>query len=456
MPFLPNTYLTTINGPNIIYLKYLYRSVSKFGYKFKNLHNFEQSLFNVINISNIFAAEIMQMRNHPFYLFIILLFLFVSCKQKVDRDTMTLISENLFTDLDQKTMNEKAEWIDGIYSHLHKRSGFAGAIVYTEKGKLIYKKGFGYSDIKAKENITTNSAFQLASVSKMFTATSIMILQERGLLDYDQDIRTYIPEFPYENITCRLLMNHRSGLSRYMSLAQDYWKDKRYPLTNADMLKLFVDHKPNTYFKPNNGFHYCNTNFALLANIVERISGQAFNIFVKENIFTPLKMDDSFIYTTPKDSFISAYIKEGVPGYHYRGWKPIRQRNDYLNGVMGDKGVYSSVEDLFKFDQALYHGTLVSDSSLAEAYKKGSPDSRRHKDNYGFGWRIKGDMDSTVYHYGWWKGFRAFYIRDLKNEKSIIVLSNRDKGPGSDHLWNIIKNNSYNLAPVCWLSGTIR
>ena len=122
---------------------------------------------------------------------------------------------------------------------------------------------------------------------------------------------------------------------------------------------------------------------------------------------------------------------------------------------MGDKGLYSSVEDLFKFDQALYKGRLINDTTLAEAFKKGSPDSRRRRDNYGFGWRIKGGVDSTVYHYGWWKGFRAFYIRDMKNEKTIIVLSNRAKGPGTYHLWNIINNKKYDLAPVSWLKDTI-
>lgn len=396
------------------------------------------------------------MRFNTIFLLILLIGLFVSCKQKDPKDNIPVISEHFFTDLDQESLNKKAAWIDGVYKHLNKKLGFAGAILYSEKGKLVYKKGFGYGDIRAKEKITTNSSFQLASVSKMFTATAIMILQERGLLEYDEDIRTYIQEFPYENITSRLLLNHRSGLSRYMSLAHKHWKDKRYPLTNDEMLNLFVEHKPTIYFKPDKGFHYCNTNYALLANIVERISGKAFNVFVKENIFDPLKMNDSFIYKMPKDSMISAYITQGVPGYRYRGWRPIRQRNEYLNGVMGDKGVYSSVEDLFKFDQALYHGTLLSDSTLAEAYKKGSPNSRRRKDNYGFGWRIRKGMDSTVYHYGWWKGFRAFYIRDLKNEKSIIVLSNRAKGPGSHHLWSIIQNKKYDLAPISWLQDTIR
>ena len=221
-------------------------------------------------------------------------------------------------------------------------------------------------------------------------------------------------------------------------------------------MDLYIKHKPSPYFRPNNGFNYSNTNYALLANIVEQISGQPFDVFMKENIFDPLGMNDSFIYHMNNDSIVSPYITVGIPGYRYRGWRPVRQRNEYLNGVMGDKGVYSSVEDLLKFDQALYQNTLVSDTTLAEAFIPGSPKSRKRRDNYGFGWRIRGGMDSTVYHYGWWKGFKAFYIRDMKKQKTIILLSNRTKGVGSTPLWNIIRSEKYELPEVSLLADTIR
>lgn len=384
-----------------------------------------------------------QMRN-SIYLIIFLLLVFASCRERIEDKEKSPVPKKAFIIPDQELVAQKAEWIDLIFHNLHKYHGFSGAVMYTERGNLIYKNGFGYSDIRAKKMINTNSAFQLASISKMFTATAIMIMYEQGLIDYDKDIRNYLPEFPYENLSCRMLLNHRSGLPRYMSLAHEKWTDKRYPLTNDDMLKLFVKYKPNTYFKPDKDFHYCNTNYAILVNIIERISNKTFNLFVEENIFTPLKMDSSFVYTMSKYAMVPAYIKQGIPGYHYKGWRPIRQRNDYLNGVMGDKGIYSTIEDMFKFEQALYMGTLVKKTTLAEAYKKGSMDTK-NRDNYGFGWRIKNQMDSTVYHYGWWKGFRTFYIRDMKNEKSILILSNRSKGPGSRHFWNIIKSEKYNL-----------
>ena len=166
---------------------------------------------------------------------------------------------------------------------------------------------------------------------------------------------------------------------------------------------------------------------------------------MKERIFEPLDMDSSFIYQMRDDTTVSLYVEEGVPGYYHRGWRWREMTNDYLNGVMGDKGVYTSVDDLYKYDQALDHFTLLPDSVLKEAFEPGSPKYWRRKNNYGFGWRIKDDMDSTVYHFGWWKGFRTFYIRDMKHHKTLIVLTNKDKGPGSDNFWSIIKSDTLPL-----------
>lgn len=371
---------------------------------------------------------------------------FLSCQTKSGSPVeVPKISNEIFLDLEQITIDKKSEWLHDIFENLHQRHGFSGSVLYAEKGRLVYKEAFGYANIGKKTDLTTHSAFQLASVSKMFTATAILILNKKGLLDLDADIRNYLPELPYEGITIRLLLNHRSGLSRYMSLAHEQWKNKTIPLTNNEMLQLFVEHQPTVYFRPNHGFHYCNTNYAMLACIVERISQLSFDVFVKQNIFEPLKMDSSFIYHMNGQKEVAPYILEGVPGYRYSGWRPIKQRNEYLNGVMGDKGVYTSVEDMFKFDQALYNGNLISDSLLQLAFEPGSPKSRKRRDNYGFGWRIRGDRDNTVYHFGWWKGFRAFYIRDMAQQKSIIVLSNRAKGPGSDKLWDILDNKELEL-----------
>lgn len=382
---------------------------------------------------------------------IILLIIFIVISFACDRSkkeaetVFPRISSSFFIDLEEQSVTDKAEWLDGIFENLHKRHGFSGSVVYAEKGRLIFKNAYGYADIRKKTPLLTTSSFQIASISKMFTTMAVLMLVEDSTLKLDNDVRTYLPEFPYENITVRLLLNHRSGLSRYMTLARDKWKNKTIPLTNDDMLKLFVEYKPTVYFKPDNGFHYCNTNYALLATIVERMSNKSFDTFIKDKIFDPLGMDSSFVYNMTNEKKVTAYITQGVPGYRYSGWRAIKQRNEYLNGVMGDKGIYTSVEDMFKFDQALYNESIVNDSLLQEAYKPGSPNSRKRRDNYGFGWRIRSGVENTVYHYGWWKGFRAFYIRDMHQQKSIIVLSNRAKGPGSSRLWDIINADNFEL-----------
>lgn len=344
---------------------------------------------------------------------------------------------------DPVTAEQKAAWIDSIFTHMAKGYWFNGAVAYLEQGCLVYRKVFGYGNFRSKDSLTTSSSFQLASVSKMFTAMSVMILKERELIDLDADIRRYLPSFPYDSVTVRMLLTHRSGLSRYMSLAHDEWKNKEVPLTNNDMLKLFEEFRPSPYFKPGNGFHYCNTNYALLACIVEAVSGMQFADFVKANIFDPLGMDHSFVYHMNGDTAVSFYVDTGVMGHTYRGWRPVRVRNEYLNGVTGDKGVYTSIEDLAKFDQAITHNKLVSAGSMKEAFTPGSPGYWKRKDNYGFGWRIRESEDSTAFHFGWWKGFRAYYIRDMKRQKTLIVLTNKDKGPGSSVYWDIIRDSTH-------------
>ena len=360
------------------------------------------------------------------------------------------ISNSIYTNADSAIIAKKALWLDKKFHRLQRLTGFNGTVLYAEKGRIIFKKAYGFANVRRKrDSLTTHSAFQLASVSKMFGAMAIMILKTEGKVDYDADIRTYLPKFPYEGVTCRQLMTHRSGLPRYMSLALDHWENKKIPMDNDDMMELFVKYKPDVYFKPNHGFHYCNTNYALLANVVEAVTGMHFDEYVKRNIFEPLKMYDSFVYNMRNDSTVPLYVEQGVPGYYHRGWRWRRMENDYLNGVLGDKNVYTSVEDLYKYDKALDDFTLVPDSVLHEAFKKGSPKYWRRKDNYGFGWRLKTSMDSIAYHFGWWKGFRTFYIRDMRHQKTLVVLTNKDKGPSSANFWNIIKADTLPLGRAC-------
>ncbi len=380
----------------------------------------------------------------------------MSCNNNPDKviDTVDMpaieIGSNIFRNPDSAIIRKKATELDKKFKRLVRLTGFNGTVLYAEKGKIILQKAYGYQNVRRRKvPLTVSDAFQLASVSKMFTAMSIMILKNDGKVVYDDDIRTYLPNFPYEGVTIRELMTHRSGLPRYMSLALKEWKNKKIPMDNDEMLDLFVEHVPKMYFSPNSGFHYCNTNYAMLANIVEAVSGMHFEDFVKTRIFEPLKMKNSFVYNMRKDSVVPLYIDEGVPGYYRRGWHWRKMTNEYLNGVVGDKNIYTSVGDLYKYDRALDNFTLLPDSVIREAFKGGSPSYWKRKNNYGFGWRIKENMDSTVFHFGWWKGFRTFYIRDMKHQKTLIVLTNKDKGPGSANFWNIIKADTLPFGRYC-------
>lgn len=346
--------------------------------------------------------------------------------------------EQVFFNIHKLYAEKKSKELDSIFSKYSKSGSFNGTVLYGEHGLEIFKKSYGYSDFKEKTPLSTSSEFQLASVSKMFTAAAIMILKERGKLSYDDTLTQYLPEFPGRNVTLRHLLNHRSGLANYIYLADEHWNTDT-PIGNEDVIDLFHQYKPENYFQPDKGFQYSNTNYALLGSVVEHVSGEDFCEFVKENIFEPAGMTHSFVYRLSGDTVGSGCVPAGVPGYQTRGGRFVKVQENYLNGVIGDKGVYSTVEDLFRFSQALDNETLIRQGTLAEAFMPGSPAAKGRKDNYGFGWRIRSDMDSTVYHFGWWKGFRTYFIRDMKRERALIVLTNTTRGFSNELLWDIIK-----------------
>ena len=357
--------------------------------------------------------------------------------------------DSIFINLDEDIIKKKAESIDKVFNNLRKKVGFNGTVLYAEQGRIIYNKAWGFRDLRKRcDSLQVEDKFQLSSVSKMFTAEAIMILKNEGKIDYDVDIREYIPEFPYEGITTRLLLNHRSGLPRYESLADAQWPNRKKPFLNENMIEYYVKYQPAPYFKPNNGFNYSNVNYALLASIIERVSGMPFADFMRARIFAPLGMNDSYIYEMRPDTLVSAYLEGIVQGYYMDRRRPMQAPNEYLNGVKGDKIMISNTEDMFKFWTAVDYGLLVPDSIQDEAFKPGSPKSKKRKDNYGFGWRIPSKYPGCYYHYGWWKAYRSFFIRDDINDKTIIILTNTNKGPNSDHFWKIINDNTNPIPPA--------
>jgi CubicO group peptidase (beta-lactamase class C family) len=312
-------------------------------------------------------------------------------------------------------------YLDSIFTRLHNRNGFNGTVLVTKYDQVLYKGAFGYSDFSRKDTLTTQTAFQLASVSKQFTAMAIMMLKEKGKLAYDDSVQQHLPDFPYHGITIRQLLTHRSGLGNYTYFSDELWPDRNKPITNQDVLQLMSTYQPPIYFQPDSHFNYSNTGYMVLASIVAKASGMPYATFLQKRIFGPLKMKNTFTYSK-NVATLTGKVATGHTGGR-------RKRSpDYLDTVLGDKGIYSTVEDLYKWDQALYTGKLVKQETLEEAFI-GSRKKKRDED-YGFGWRIKTvtSGDTIVYHGGLWHGYATYLLRNPKDHSALIVLSNVPNG----------------------------
>ena len=324
--------------------------------------------------------------------------------------------------------------VDSFFQNRSKRGLFNGSVLFGSEGKIIYENAFGYANFKKKEKLKISSSFQLASLTKPITSYAILRLIQEGKLALTDTLGRFIKNFPYKGITLHLLLAHRSGLPEYMYFADKYWKNKKIPITNKDVIDLMKKYKPLRYYKPDHRYNYSNTNYVILAYIIEKVTGKTYKDFMKESVFNPLQMTHTFVYQKEKGKRNTAE----VIGY-------IRQRrkadDTYLNGVVGDKGIYSSVEDLFKWSKVIDNGKFVSDSLMKKAFTPQHKDLRIY-DNYGYGWRINAS-DSTnkiVYHTGWWKGFRSYFIKELGEKNTIVVLSNISKAGilGSKELISLI------------------
>lgn len=319
----------------------------------------------------------------------------------------------------EKLKINKDAQLEKRFLNLKDRMGFSGTVLVAEGQKIIHAGAYGTRKARQSDELDLNTAFQLASVSKIITAVAVLQLYDAGeIRDLNEEVQQYMPDFPYEGITIKHLLIHRSGIPRYMPIAEDRW-NKDLPLSNEDMLQLMATDSQKPYFSPGNGFNYLNTNYAMLALLVERLSAQPFAAYVQKNIFDPAGMENSFIANP------AAPMGENVATGHVkrrRGYMPVQL--GFLDGVVGDKGVYSSVIDLFRFDCALDDGKLIAPETLEEAFCPGSPN--RLYTNYGYGWRMRSEVDKVVHHFGWWRGFRSAYIKDVTHDRTILVLSNHD------------------------------
>lgn len=371
-----------------------------------------------------------------------------SCKERPHGPVPELKVDSLFVDLGKAKVERRVAMAEKAFDEMHRSQYLNGVVLYAEGEQVIFKKAYGWRNlVKQKDSIRLDDQFQLASVSKMFTAEALMLLYSRGLLDYDDDITKYLPEFPYQGITIRNLLNHRSGLSRYETLADERWPDRGVPVSNDDIIRLYVQYKPDPYNQPDVTFHYTNVNYALLANIVEKVSGRHFEDFMRDEVFAPLGMERSFIYSLRGVDRIKTYVETDVQGHDLLRKGARRAQDDYLNGVLGDKGMYSTVEDLYRFRVAIDYGLFLPDSIQHEAFVPGSPLWKKGE-NYGFGWRMNENHPGVLFHFGWWKGYRSFFIRDIAKRRTLIVLTNTDSGVVGDALWEFVNDTTVQLPPV--------
>jgi CubicO group peptidase (beta-lactamase class C family) len=319
------------------------------------------------------------------------------------------------------------KWIADFVYNLHKKYGFNGNMLVAKDGKILYEKAIGWADYLHRDSLKINSEFELASITKTFTGTAIMQLVEAGKLKLTDDVKKFYPNFPYDGITVNLLLSHRSGMMNYVYFIDDIWrKEKRNMkkgVSNQDVMAVIADKKPNPYTKPDRLFHYNNSNFMVLGAIIEKVTGQRFSQYMMEHIFKPAGMKHTHVYSTTEYEKIPV----DVVG-HDRTWRYSVVQN-FLDGPVGDKGIYSTLHDLVLYDKYLKNGRLLAQKSLDSAYKGHNKPVNGHF-NYGYGWRIfdGGNGKKVVYHTGWWHGFRHIYVRDFQKDIVVIFLGNLTNG----------------------------
>ena len=298
------------------------------------------------------------------------------------------------------------------------RAGFNGSVLIGYRGFVIYERYFGYSNRERRTPMAFNSSCQLASISKTFTGAAILYLYQRKHLNIDDPVTAFIKDFPYPGITLRMLLDHRSGLPDYTKWVPNYHKDMRTPIDNDEMIRLMVQHKPHLEFKANTRFTYCNTNFAVLAKVIEVVTEMSYSDFMTEYIFKPLGMNHTFVYDPNK-----GLPDEATISYNYK-WG--REPDMFADGVHGDKGIYSTPEDMYRWDQSFYENRLLNNETIELAYGPCSFERPGVK-NYGLGWRMLcfPNGNKVIYHNGWWHGNNTSFYRLIKDNFTIVVLGNK-------------------------------
>ena len=355
-------------------------------------------------------------------LLFVLLITFLSCGNSsspldgiVKPEYPELVNKKNLLSRDQKVM---ASRIDSLFRKFYQQKIFNGSVLVAKAGKIIYKNTFGLQDKTLRRPLSDSSMFQLASVSKVITATAVLMLHEREMLDINKKFVDYFPDFPYPNIRISEMLNHRSGLPNYIYELNSELYRPNYQMSNADVYNFMVKKNSRPYYRPNYRFNYSNTNYALLALLIEKVSGKSYSDFLRDELFVPLGMKHS---ATIRDIDLNG---ENVTKPYDMRWRRVEfDASDY---VLGDKSIYSTAYDLYLFSEAMYQNRIIKPETQAKAYTAFSREIRQQ--NYGYGWRMKNFKDpqkKEVYHNGWWHGYRTAFHRRLSDTLTVIILSNQ-------------------------------
>ncbi|HEX8039432.1 MAG TPA: serine hydrolase domain-containing protein [Chryseosolibacter sp.] len=306
---------------------------------------------------------------------------------------------------------------------------FSAVMLVADNGQLLYQTAVGYRNFHTKDPLAVSDIFELASVSKQFTAMIIMMLKEEGKLAYDDPIDKYVPGLPYPSITIRNLLNHTSGLPDYQEVMDQHW-DKSKVAGNEECIQYLIQYHPDKHFEPGEKFEYSNTGYLLLASIAEEASGKDFIELCRDRIFQPLGMSQTgfrsredklklenmawgHIFVPKKQAYVPA---DSFPEFDYNIW---------LGNRKGPGRISSNAADLLKWDQALYTENLIKTSTLQEAFTPARLNDASLS-RYGFGWMLGQHplLGKKVFHTGDNPGYKTIIIRYVDSHKTLIVLCN--------------------------------
>ncbi|MEL1244357.1 serine hydrolase domain-containing protein [Flavobacterium sp. DGU11] len=353
----------------------------------------------------------------------IVLLLLVSCKKEdkhIAENTASATDSPFyvaFNKLSKGYTKEKQNSISRFYDKIWPKDDLSGGFLVAKNGEIIFEHYGGFSNSKAKTEISSDTPIHLASVSKVLTAALVLKLIDGKQLDLDQKVNMVLPEFPYEAITIKMLLNHRSGLPNYAYFSDDRAIWDRSMLHNQDILNLLAEHKFNLYFQPDKKFGYCNTNYAILALVIEKVTQLNYREAMKKMIFEPLGMKNTFVFDYEKDkSKVSLSYKGNGVLYDF----------DFLDDIYGDKNIYSTPRDLLKFDLATYSKSFLDPKLYKQVFQGYSYEHKGEK-NYGLGIRMHEweTGEKLFYHNGWWHGNTSSYVTLKRDTVTMIALSNK-------------------------------